>query len=283
MKKQSPQKGNPYGLTVKQHIFPAASIDRFVDNNGTVEVKRIGSEESFQAKPDNPIFCAHFVWDHGSESGFMKRIEDQYQCLINEVVSKSIFSFSEVQNKLITEMYALCCARFLLKKTPMFDQVIDGMEADNPTKDEQEIMEKKGAGYVRSDRSVSGRFLTGMLILVKIDSICSQMAGFNWGIISAKLGEFIVPDNFIQHTYLPLSPSMILAVNQTNRSVGFEEVERINRNAIKSSDTYFFARKLSACPLLKPLFVFIQNELLNTKTASISESGFPFKSTNPIK
>lgn len=274
MKKQLPQKGNPYGLTVKQHIFPAASIDRFVDNNGTVEVKRIGSEESFQAKPDNLIFCAHFVWDHGSESGFMKRIEDQYQCLINEVVSKSIFSFSEVQNKLITEMYALCCARFLLKKTPMFDQVIDGMEADNPTKDEQEIMEKKGAGYVRSDRFVSGRILTGIQIRFVIDSICIQMAGLNWGVISAKTGEFIVADNFIQHAYLPLNPSMILAANQTNRTVGVEEVERINRNAIKSSDTYFFARKLSDCPLLKALSVFVHSEV--EKTAYLPISGFPF-------
>lgn len=261
MKKERPQKGNPYGLTINQHIFPAASIKRFSGVKGNVEVKRVGAKQSFTAKSDNKIFCGEFVWDHGSESGFMKNIEDRFQNLVGSFINDCRERFSSDENKIVTEMYALCCVRFMRKRTPILGQKLNGVKPENLTIDEQEILEKKGCSYVDSNSIVSSRQMTGMQIRFDIDRICKQMTNVNWGVLSAEIGEFIVPDNFTKHAYFPLNPTMVLAANQTNRSIGFEEVERINRNAIESSDTYFFARELSACPLLKPLFVFTQNEL----------------------
>lgn len=284
MKKVRPQNGNPHGLTVNQHIFPAASIKRFADVNGNVEVKRIGAMQSFPAKSDNKIFCADFVWDHGSESGFMKKIEDQYQALISDVLNDKVLQFSDVQNQIITKIYVLCCVRFIRKNPPIPSRKLNGVKPEILTIDEQEILEKKGYIFVDSNSIVSSRMLLGEHILHEVDHIFGQWEAFNWGILSTTGGEFIIPDNFIKHRYLPLTPTMMLVANQASRPLGIEEVEKINRDAIQSSDTYFFARKFSACPLLKPLFVFIQNELFeNKKTASISESGFPLKPTNPIK
>jgi hypothetical protein len=279
------QKRNPHGLTANQHLFAAASINRFSDVNGSVEVKRIGAKQSFLVKSDNKIFCANFVWDHGSESGFMKKIEDQYQALINDVLNDKVLQFSGVQNQIITKMYVLCCVRFIRKKTPIPSRKLNGVKPEILTIDEKEILEKKGYKFVDSNSIVSSRMLSGEQIQHEVDHIFRQWEAFNWGILSTTGGEFIIPDNFIKHRYLPLTPTMMLVANQVSRPLGIEEVEKINRDAIQSSDTYFFARNFSACPLLKPLFVFIQNELLKTKkTAHISVSGFFISvPTNPIK
>ena len=241
MKKERPQKGNPYGLMIKQHIFPEASIKRFLDVKGNVEVKRLEAKRSFLAKPDNQIFCADFAWDHGSESGFMKKIEDQFQVLISDVLNDKVLQFSDAQNEIVTKMYILCGLRFEGNKSPIPSQKLNGVKPENLAKDVEEILEKKGYSYVDSNSIVSSRQMTGIQIRFDIDRICKQMTNVNWGVLSAEIGEFIVPDNFTKYTYFPLNPTMILAANQTNRSIGFEEVERINRNAIESSDTYFFA------------------------------------------
>lgn len=246
MKKERPQKGNPHKLTWKQHIFPAASIERFLDVKGNVEVKRIGAKQSFTAKSDNKIFCADFVWDHGSESGFMKKIEDQFQALISDVLNDKIFRFSDAQNEIITKMHILCCLRFERNKIPIPSQKLNGVEPEYFTLDEREILEKKGFIYVDSNSCVSSRILTGEKILYEFDQVCRQCEHVYWGVLSATGGEFIIPDNFIKHRYLPLTPTMILAANQVSRSIGITEVEKINRDAIQLSDTYFFARKLSA-------------------------------------
>lgn len=265
MKKERPQKGNPYGLTIKQHIFPEASIKRFLDVKGDVEVKRLEAKRSFLAKPDNQIFCADFAWDHGSESGFMKKIEDQYQALLSYVLNDKVLKFSDAQNEIITKMYVLCCLRFEGNKRPIPSQKLNKVKPENLTKDVEEILEKKWHIFVDSNSSVSSRMLTGEVIQHAADYICREWKAVDWGILSTADGEFIIPDNFIKHRYLPLTPTMILAANQISRSIGITEVEKINRDAIQSSDTYFFARKLSACPLLKPLFVLIQNELFKIK------------------
>ena len=77
MKYEKTQKGNPYQLTVCQHTFPAASIARFADTTGCVEVYLIKQNKVVRLKPDDKLFCAKRVWDQRAESGFMKEIEDR--------------------------------------------------------------------------------------------------------------------------------------------------------------------------------------------------------------
>jgi hypothetical protein len=71
--------GNPNRLTLNQHIFPTQSIKRFTNESGRVSVHDLCVNNSFSAKPDNPIFCARRAWDERAETGYMKRIEDEFQ------------------------------------------------------------------------------------------------------------------------------------------------------------------------------------------------------------
>ena len=104
---ERPQKKNPHGLAIYQHCFPSQSIDRFADESGFVDVKRVGLNKAFKAKSSNRIFCVQRAWDHRSETGFMKDIEDDFQRIAKNIIAGSKTEFSDKENRKITEMYTL--------------------------------------------------------------------------------------------------------------------------------------------------------------------------------
>src|SRR5258708_6080540 len=75
------QTGNPYRLPIRGHVFPSASISRFTDSNGLVEVYRLSSKSVFKARPANPVFCAMRAWDKRMETASMKHTAHNFQAL----------------------------------------------------------------------------------------------------------------------------------------------------------------------------------------------------------
>lgn len=75
------QRGNPHKLTLRQHVFPAASIARFVDGDNCVSLYDVLRRRVRPAAPNDDVFLAQRTWDHGSEAGFMKQIENAFQIL----------------------------------------------------------------------------------------------------------------------------------------------------------------------------------------------------------
>jgi hypothetical protein len=66
-------------LTVNQHVFPSKSIERFTGKGKRVAVYDLHRNEVVRARPGNPVFLAFRAWDQRAESGYMKRIEDEFQ------------------------------------------------------------------------------------------------------------------------------------------------------------------------------------------------------------
>src|SRR6516165_2453987 len=77
---------NPNRLTVDQHVFPSTSIERFADEKGYVSLHDLRRERIIRVKPRNAIFCASRAWDERTETGFMKRIEDEFQQIIGPII-----------------------------------------------------------------------------------------------------------------------------------------------------------------------------------------------------
>ncbi len=250
MKYEKTQKGNPHQLTIMQHYFPARSIVRFGQPDGTVDVWRLGNAKNFRPKPDNPLFCARRSWDQRAESVFMKDVEDVYQELADRIVEGTVSSLYKADHTKITDMYALWNIRWHRSRQPVDDQRLEGAIGVRTelTQDDQELLEKTGITPVRPDLKISGRHLTGVQIQRNLMRVRKQLHGTIWGILKSKRGEFLVPDNSRKCLILPVAPQICLLAESEDRKIEDAELARINAQAIRNSSEYYFARDLSQCP-----------------------------------
>lgn len=245
---EKPQRGNPHELTVRQHVFPRASIARFVEGGG-VDVADIKRGRIRRAGPDDDLFCANRAWAHGPESGWMKVQEDQFQVLAELILHNRQTTFDESQSDVISEFYALWRARGERRHLPM--QTIGpqagviGMRR-NFTHDELELLEKNGISAFRGDGSIQTRHLMGPVIRLAMDQIRKEIADRSWSLVSSQEGEFCVPD-VPAHGVLPLTPTLVLHINRTG-PVSKDEVAEINRAMVAQAQDYVFARSIGSCP-----------------------------------
>ena len=84
-------------LVINQHTFPVASINRFLDSDRLIEVNLFSENKFFKARSNNSIFCVKRQWDQSSEQGYGKKIENDFQLMVNNLLcSDGILRFQEV-------------------------------------------------------------------------------------------------------------------------------------------------------------------------------------------
>ncbi|MGN8121392.1 hypothetical protein ACTJK9_06460 [Pseudomonas sp. 22082] len=253
---EPPQKGNPHQLTMNQHTFPSASISRFANEKGAVQVLRKASEKVFHARPADRIFCAQRVWDQQAEGGFMKGIEDAYQALARVILDDPAFRLGRQHFNVINEFYCLWNIRAQWKMTERLADPSIGSASEvigllsHYTQDEQEQLEAGGIGYIRPDLTIPSRSLVAPSIRLNLTDAVRAMSGETWQLLHAVEGEFVVPDNFFKWLFVPLSPTVCFCAHpEVNpSSLHCDGVAAINRLAIDASIDYYFARDLDHCP-----------------------------------
>lgn len=251
MKYEKPQKKNPHGITVNQHVFPVKSIERFASGNGTVEVKLITQNKIVRLPPEDSLFCAKRCWDQRAEAGYMKKIEDSFQSLAAKVIKNKAMHLGEEDSSIATNFFALWQLRAYRNTNPIQDVQLKGIAGgEQLTKDEEERLEIKDYVFARGDNAVvPGRFMNGINIQMGIDKISSQMGKLKWGIVSSMEGEFIVPETFSNFTILPISPRIILLGDSENLIIPRSGVIKVNKIAVSFCRTYYFAKRISNCPV----------------------------------
>lgn len=253
---EAPQKSNPRELTVDQHTFPNASIARFVNEKGAVQVMRKASDRVFYAKPDNQIFCAQRVWDQQAEGGFMKEIEDTFQALASTLLDDPAFRLEPQHFAVINEFYCLWNIRAQWKQQervpdPSISSAFEVIGLRHQyTQDEQEQLEAAGIGYIRPDFTIPSRQLVAPSIRLQLSDSTRMMRGVTWALLQAGEGEFVVPDNFFELHAVPLSPTVCLWAGGGFASARLDRlaVAAINQVAVATSVEYYFARDLDNCP-----------------------------------
>lgn len=254
MKYEKPQKGNPHGLTVKQHAFPVVSISRFAQSDGCVSVYLIKQRKEIRLKADDQLFCAKRIWNQGAESGFMKEIEDKYQALAEAVISGGIQTINNEVQSVITDMFAIWNIRVHIQASNINDQKIDVIGVRKQfTKDEQEILEKNNIGFIKPDLTIPSREISAYLIKNNLSEIRNKLSNAQWGILRAREEQFIVPDKSSIVSMLPVSPTICFNLDSNDDVISRKEVAEINSLAIASSNEYYFANDLSKCPLVPKL------------------------------
>src|SRR5690348_14910577 len=72
------QKGNPYELTVDQHIHSKHCIKQFAGSDGRVDVRELPAGKEWRALPKATVFCTKRAWDDVTEKVRMVDIENRY-------------------------------------------------------------------------------------------------------------------------------------------------------------------------------------------------------------
>jgi hypothetical protein len=249
MRYEKPQKENPNQLTIKQHCFPAKSIARFADVGGCVEVKLIKQNKKLKLKPEDQLFCAKRTWDQRAESGFMKKIEDRFQEIVESILKGIVTTISLEEQSAITDMFAIWNVRWHRNQSPIADQKLDGIidTAIHYTKDNQEKLEKNDITAITPDFLIPGRALSGVNIQRNLFIAQQQMVDAHWGILHASKGEFVVPDNCSNARILPLTPEFCLFSQSLDETIDEKELKEINKILIGGSKNYYFGRNISKC------------------------------------
>jgi hypothetical protein len=242
------QKGNPHRLAVKQHVFPARSIERFLDSSGRVQLQVKPEKLIRSAKPSDSIFCARRAWDHTSEVRFMKRIEDNFQGLADSIIHGDVFSFNREQTHILSCFYALWVARTQIRDQPEKDATMPGIwPGDGLSKDQEEGLEKAGYSFSRGN-VMPARMINGVAVHVLVARHLRQInPTANWGIVHASRGEFIVPD-WPDYAFVPVTPMLAVVNHSLNQRLDLAAVGLVNNQLRSASRRYFFARDFAASP-----------------------------------
>ncbi|WP_313618646.1 hypothetical protein [Agrobacterium sp.] len=186
-----PEKTSPSNaseLTTKQHAYPKKSIAHFANCEGRVEVYDLIRKKSRKAKPSDPIFCARRAWDQRSESGYMREIEDEFQELTDRTIS-NLEGVTRVSDKrVVGRFFALWYMRSRYNQLKDQEYILDGIEGDQLTLEQEEKLERDHYLYVRSGGRIPCRQLNGVLIQQKIDKFSEDLESIaGWGLISPEI------------------------------------------------------------------------------------------------
>jgi len=246
---EKPQAGNPHGLTINQHVFPSASIARFVGQNGKVAVCDKSRLPVRAATPGNVIFCARRAWDQRAEAGYMKSIEDPFQNLAVKIIKGLVLTIGDKEKRIVNEFFALWYMRSRYRNLGAQEIQAIGVTGSNLTKNQEENLEKGGIMFSRQGGRIPARQLNGLMLQMWTYRYANDdLPITQWGIIHAEGGEFVVPDIPV-HTVVPLTPTLCLASPAPNGTIVRQNVADINRHAVVASQEYFFARDFSRCPI----------------------------------
>lgn len=243
------QKANPYKLTIKQHVFPAVSINRFSADTGKVDVFMMEQQIVRSLAPKDKYFCALRAWDQKSEAGYGKKIEDRFQELAESIISGRVKTIGLLEKFVVEEFFALWRARRSFKHNRQPDLTVRGITGDSISVDEQERLENHYVMFFRGG-VLPGRFVAGINTIRYIDMFIEANRNMRWGIVRAGEGEFLVPDGFADMMIVPVTPSISLMADRPDGVIGRREVAIANRVAIERSAQYYFARDFSCCPVI---------------------------------
>jgi len=240
---EKPEKGNPHNFVIKQHIHTAHSISKFYSNDKKVDVFFINSGKTERKHKREKTFYTKRNWDQKAETGLMADIEKDYHEEIN-----NIKPYNSRNHHAISKYYLLWRIRHDFHMSRIDDVTLNGISGSGLTKEQEEILENKGAMYVREGGVVPSRFITGIQVLIQIDQQWPKVESLKWGLLTASSGEFIVSDCYKEITFLPISPTLAFSAGQEDMKISKQSVINTNIQSVKQASEYYFARDLTKCP-----------------------------------
>jgi hypothetical protein len=160
------QKGNPHQLTREQHVIPVATLRRFAFPDGRVEV-HLRDRRIVKFPVDDQLFCVERLWDQRAEAGYMKKIEDEFQALVNELEAGRSGPLSSDEDRCITRFWGLWHWRNHFIDSPLQDTNLNLIAGESLSLDQKEIVESRGYIFAVGDGRLPARTMTGLRIQMR--------------------------------------------------------------------------------------------------------------------
>lgn len=236
---------------MKQHVFPSASITRFLNDKGFVNVEWVYGKSGHK-KPGSSIFLSDRAWDQRSEIS-SHDVENEFQKLATQITCHTVNSLNEEQSKIVSEMACIWLSRWLLKHKPCRDIKMEM----GPLKaipqgylsldDYRDAAEKSGLVACGSVGIIPSRFQSWPRFRRHVALLREQFRGLSWGIIRSQSAEFIVPDVSPDGIF-PISPTILLIAGKPDLTADCEDVSDLNRRIKTGAREWYFGRRLTECP-----------------------------------
>lgn len=234
---EQPQKGNPHRLTRDQHVIPVATLRRFADSDGLLEV-HLRDGRVLRIPTDNQLFSVDRLWDQRAEAGYMKSIEDDFQALVDPLEAGRPGPLSPNEHRTITRFWSLWRWRNHFIDSPTQPQPLNGITPDKFSKDQQEILESKWILFVAEDSTLPARMATGMRIQMLVDRDEVQLGEKHWGVLRGCEPNLILPDRPGALMAIRASPRLLLAADNPDGELNAQEITRANAFALQLSRNY---------------------------------------------
>lgn len=247
---EKPSKGNPYQLTIKQHVFPKRMIERFSNpTTKLVDVIRKKDPRRLSLAPQAEIFCAMRQWDQRAEKIIGKPIEDKFNDLVDNITNNPFYEINGNDNETINSFYSLLSARQDCKYKPHNDIKSRSKKKIGTylDKDLQERLESNYTLFYR-DTGFPSRILNGLMIQKSIDHFKIRYGNLEWNIAYLSYGHIVVPEA-IDFFFIPIAPNIFLTPRKGSKILGWADCMALNHciNILCQRSTYFFSRNLNTC------------------------------------
>lgn len=196
------QRRNPHKLTVRQHVHSVACIERFTNKDGMVAVLRVGTSNVFRARPDNDIFVARRAWSHGLEHGLFFKVETRFQ----EAVAEVLDSCGEPDHEAVTDYLIIWSLRAHLDEMSRDPLPLVGVSASGLSLDQEEMLESKGAGFVRDGGMLPAHISRWMMVMPFYDASREQLKRIRWRLGRAPDGRHLMCADAFRGASAPAIP-----------------------------------------------------------------------------
>ncbi|WP_186148005.1 hypothetical protein [Burkholderia gladioli] len=234
-----------YRPVIKQHVLPAASIQRFFrTGNSCVEVFLRTKGVSFNKGTSWNEFVEIRKWDEQIEKAAIAH-ETAFQNLADLIVAGQD-TLTPKESLVVERYWAVISERSRARRVPLAPEAI--FESKSPTalsNTHLDFLERQGVflgGTTQQlDRAVYG-------IAQRLAILKTARTSSSWVVVRAKEGQFLVSDNYHHAKLVPVNPTTYLApgagaVRQMDRPA----IEKFNKFLLEISERYVFAQNLSDC------------------------------------
>lgn len=231
------QKGNPHRLTRQQHVIPMATLRRFAQSDGRVEV-HLRDGRIVMLPVDDQLFCVERLWDQRAEAGYMKKIEDEFQALVSELEAGRSASLSPEEHRCITRFWGLWHWRNHFIDSPLEDIPLNGITGESLTLNQKEILESRWYAFAVGDGKLPARMMVGLQIQIAIDRYEMANGGKRWGILRSPALPLVIADRPGNLMSIPASPLLLLAADNPDGELTQYEAFGANQAALALSRNF---------------------------------------------
>lgn len=188
-----------------------------------------------EVAPSNTLFCARRVWSHKAESRIFKSIEDDF----HRELKRALLLGTVLEHRHVTAYFSIWQIRAKFASNPPNDIVLNGIDENQLTQDQEETLEKKGIMYARGS-TIPGRFAAEVDLMTHHDRNLQTLHGSRWGLLRAPTTTGLLCPDRPTTRWIPVTRHAVLVAGYRDQLMTDETVEELNKSAFDEASAFVF-------------------------------------------